>query len=291
MPEYVNGPTVLRNRTCAYCGCTLTDITATKEHVIGRRFVPKGTLANSWNLIVRVCVACNSKKSDLENDISAISMQPDVAGRFHDPSDHELRKEATRKGKKSVSRRTGKPVGLSQETITFRDELGPMQIEFTSVGPPQVDEDRAVGLALLHITGFMYWLTYEEDQEIGHFIPGVFLPLGMAMRGDWGNLVHRAFMQEVVRWDHRLVGHTAGGYFKVAIRKRGDSPCWSWALEWNCNLRLIGFFGNEDSVRSLAAELPRPEFQEFRSADGTFWRHRREVPLSAEDDQLFYLIS
>ena len=42
--------------------------------MIGRRFVPKGKLNNQWNLIVRVCIKCNNKKSDLEDDISAISM-------------------------------------------------------------------------------------------------------------------------------------------------------------------------------------------------------------------------
>ena len=34
----------LRNLTCPYCGVAIDAKTATKEHVVGRRFVPKGTL-------------------------------------------------------------------------------------------------------------------------------------------------------------------------------------------------------------------------------------------------------
>jgi hypothetical protein len=45
------------------------------------KFVPKGTLENQWNLILNACRNCNGRKADLENDISAITMQPDVLGK------------------------------------------------------------------------------------------------------------------------------------------------------------------------------------------------------------------
>lgn len=46
-----NKPIRLHNVVCPYFGATLLRESMTKEHVVGRRFVPKGTLANQWNLI------------------------------------------------------------------------------------------------------------------------------------------------------------------------------------------------------------------------------------------------
>lgn len=95
---------VLNNITCVYCNTLLDEAESTKEHTIGRRFVPKGTLARSWNLIVRACGECNGRKSDLEDDLSAVSMHPDSAG-DHARDDEILVSEATRKAAKSSSRR------------------------------------------------------------------------------------------------------------------------------------------------------------------------------------------
>ena len=92
-------PIRLANVNCPYCGRDLTDKTRTKEHVISKRFVPKGTFDGSWNLILNACRACNNAKSDLEDDISAITMQPDPFGRFADP---KLQSEAERKRRNSM---------------------------------------------------------------------------------------------------------------------------------------------------------------------------------------------
>lgn len=100
-------PLRLNNTACVYCSTPFTtDVAATKEHVIGRNFVPRGTLAGEWNLIVNACRDCNEKKARLEDDISAITMQPDIAGR-HAVDDPRLRNEATRKGKASIAKFRG----------------------------------------------------------------------------------------------------------------------------------------------------------------------------------------
>src|SRR5271154_4986865 len=100
-------PIILDNSTCVYCGTTLEADNTTREHVVGRKFVPKGTLDRQWSLIVQACRACNEAKADLEDDISAVTMQPDVLGR-HASQDDLLIRESVRKAGGSVSRWTGK---------------------------------------------------------------------------------------------------------------------------------------------------------------------------------------
>lgn len=92
----VNKPVKLKNLTCVYCSTVLSKVKSNDEHVIGRKFVPKGTLNNYWNLIVRACEVCNNKKSDLEDDISSITMQPDLNG-THIIDDETLTSDSIRK--------------------------------------------------------------------------------------------------------------------------------------------------------------------------------------------------
>ena len=46
----INRP--LKNINCAYYGVELDVKSSTKEHVIGKQFVPKGKLDGQWNLIL-----------------------------------------------------------------------------------------------------------------------------------------------------------------------------------------------------------------------------------------------
>ena len=118
-----NTAIAIANGTCVYCGIDLTQDTLSKEHVIGKHFVPKGKLQDSWNLIVNACNPCNRKKSDLEDDISAITMQPDAYDR-HGHDDEEAKSEAERKGKGSFSRYTKRLVKESRESRTVIGSLG-----------------------------------------------------------------------------------------------------------------------------------------------------------------------
>jgi hypothetical protein len=112
-----DSPILLNNVTCPYCGRSFREggVVRHKEHVIGRNFVPRGKLDGGWNLILRACEPCNGHKADLENDLSAISMQPDAVGQHYD-SDPILMSQAARKAEKSFSRRTGKPEGESRKS-------------------------------------------------------------------------------------------------------------------------------------------------------------------------------
>ena len=110
--------TKLDNECCVYCNKSFK-YDKTKEHVIGRNFVPKKTLENKWNLIFNTCNKCNNKKSDLEDDISAITMQPDLLGKY--PIDDErLYETSNRKRKKSISRKTNLSIEKSNEKKEIR---------------------------------------------------------------------------------------------------------------------------------------------------------------------------
>lgn len=273
-----NRPIVLKNTICCYCGQPLD--TPTADHVIGRRFVPKGTLNNAWNLIVQACRPCNNHKSDLEDDISAITMQPDVTGNYV-TDDPILIAEAQRKAR-STSRRTGKPVSESSATDTLHMTLGPATCSFGIIGPPQVADERAWDLAYLHLAAFFFCITYNEEHARGGFLPGAFQPLPTTPRKDWGNCLQRSFMQHTREWLPRLIGTTASDYFKIAIKRHPDRDVWSFALEWNRALRVSGFFG-EVYEPGLAWPQAIPILRDGEMVI----RMREEIPLDPTNDTLF----
>src|SRR5688500_6709853 len=89
---FIIAPNVLPNKkatklasiACCYCGRMETkEVPLTDEHVLGRRFVPKGSFASGWSLIARACEPCNNKKADLEDEISAVTLLSDL-GREHE---------------------------------------------------------------------------------------------------------------------------------------------------------------------------------------------------------------
>jgi hypothetical protein len=283
-----NKAILLDNCTCVYCGGELDNQNRTTEHVIGRRFVPKGKLENQWNLIVGACRICNNRKSELEDDLSAITMQSDAAGAFAE-DDLRLRAEAERKGRKSVSRRTGETVEESRENFKLDLPLGSlMSASVSLVAPPQPDPGRLFQLSRLHLMGFFYWMTFNPESKRGFFWPGEYVPIMQSPRGDWGNISQRAFMDAVVAWTPRVLGASADGYFKVAIRRHPTAECWSWALEWNKQYRLIGFFGNRTAADAVTGSFPPLKMFVIPQGPNEYFRVRKEVALSESEDKLFF---
>lgn len=278
----------LKNLACPYCGIELTDAVASdRDHVIGRRFVPKGVLDAQWNIVLRSCRACNSKKADLEDDVSAVAMQPDAAGE-HASTDPRLRAEASRKARKSISRRTGKPLAAGEEPLTIRGSIGSATMTFTMVGPPQIDEKRLFAMARYHIAAFFYLTSYDSSTGRGGLLPGLFYGLSAARKQDWGNAHMRWFMETTANWARRVHGIGANNFFKIESRRRSDKDdVWSWALEWNQNFRIIGFFGREDLIARLEEGTPVMVMESVDDGSGTILRYRAEVPLTDGDDQLF----
>ena len=270
----------LNNVSCAYCGIELTNDTKNREHVIGGRFVPQGKLVACWNLIINVCRTCNEIKADLEDDISAITMQPDSFGIFgHDDVLATL--DAARKSKNSYSRRTRKPVMCSQEQMKVNMPFGQgASISFQFQCPPQIDRPRLFLLARMQLMGFFYWITFQENTMQGHYWPGGFYPLIYANRSDWGNSALTTFADAVADWAPRVVAATADGFYKIIIKRHPQAACWSWAIEWNHAVRVIGFFGDDETHQILVAGLPKPEMKLISSTPDSTLRYRRETPLA-----------
>jgi hypothetical protein len=140
-------PIKLPNLTCIYCQRPFGKGERTKEHVVGRKFVPTGSFDGESNLIAWACLDCNGIKSSLENDLSAITMAPDIFGAplVDDPV---FQQEAARKGAGSISHRTGKRVVDSHEQFKVSGELMPgVGITFNMRTPPQADEARVFALS------------------------------------------------------------------------------------------------------------------------------------------------
>jgi hypothetical protein len=286
-------PILIDNATCIYCGQPFADAQAqTKEHVIGRRFVPRGSLDKQWNLIAWACSQCNGLKAALENDISAITMQPDAAGQFA-AADARLHQDAKRKGERSFSRRTGRPVGKSSEQMTFKRSLLPgVSGTLSLTCPPQMDEDRAFELAKYHVGGFFYWLTFDSMTKRGRVAEGVFAPVAVACRSDWGNAQLRGFQDFIARWPIRVHGVGGAEFFKIRIcRAPDDRLLWAWALEWNQSYRLVGFFGDEGGACKAADSLPGLVGMVVPDGNGGLIRYRRDQALASEEDRLFALPS
>ena len=282
-----NRAIVLRNATCAYCGRLFgAELPATKEHVIGRRFVPRGYFNGQWNLIVNACEGCNNDKAELEDDISAITMMPDLYGR-HAIDDHRLRADAMRKAAKSRSRRTGKPVVESREEIALKGTFGPANFTFNFVAPAQVEEARLFRLAHYQFRGFFYWITYNRESRKGGFAQGGFFPFLAVGRADWGAPRARWFMATIRGWNLRVHAIAADGFCKLLIRKSPNDDVWCWAMEWNHAYRVFGFVGDTSIVRALAASMPEQPMQVVHQTATEWIRMRTETALPDKEDTLF----
>lgn len=277
----------LRNVVCPYCGCDLSAKPATKEHVVGRRFVPRGKLNGHWNLIVNACGPCNNRKADLENDISAITLHPEH-GKAHPDYDAATTRDAQRKAANAISRRTKKPVKDSHESIKFDMPFAPnVNINFEFSSPPQIDDDRAFELARLQLAGFFNLITYQQHEERGYWWTGGYHPLMMVKRADYGNKIIVDFADAVSSWEPRILGHTAEGFYSICIRRHPVAECWSWAMEWNGSTRLIGFLGDRDAAKAIVDTLGPLQMHHQDLGNGNFVRFHTEVPLASGDDRLF----
>ncbi|MEQ9453771.1 MAG: HNH endonuclease signature motif containing protein [Phycisphaeraceae bacterium] len=301
----------LRNLSCPYCGRVFDcdSLQATVEHVIAKRFVPKGALDGSFNLLLQACEECNNQKSQFEGEVSAITLQPDVAGRLAE-QDPMLASEALRKGAGAQSSLTGKPVDQSDAefiasgereghlSINVRGPTGDLaffkgqatlSIALRFVGPPQLPGPVGVALANMHVRAFVYWLSYDPGRQLGGLISHVLVDQ-LVPRSDWGNSRMMAFQDQISRGWEQGYAHSssaARGFFRVRLQELADLPVIAWALEWNKNYRVVGYCGEEDHCKAAAGLLPDLARQVVSKEGDEQWRSRLEAPLAESDDRLF----
>lgn len=277
---------LLKNRTCPYCGVKITNQNDSKEHVIGRNFVPVGSFDNQWNLIVQSCKCCNNKKSDLEDDISALTLALCIKSN-QNLSESTIQK-IKRKIEKCVSRKTKKTIENS--IITGGASLSYIKslvIDINYKAPAQLETDRCFELARYHLMAFFYFVSFNEETMEGGFFPEGFHPAFQAPYSDWGNVEQIEFMKAVSNWQPKFLGITANGFFKIIIKKHPLVSCWSWAVEWNKSYRLLGFLGCRRTAEDIVHQIPKLQWQMLTHKQETTQYYREEVKLNDNDDTLF----
>lgn len=285
----LNAPTVLDNANCVYCATELSPTSRTKEHVVGRRFIPRGKLDGGWNLIAYACASCNKAKSRLEDELAAISMQPDADGKYA-IEDETLRSESTRKAANSFSSKTRRPIADSHETLKF-DTQHPSGalMSFSFEASAQVGADRVYELCRLQVCAFFYMLTFDRDARRGGFWRGSFMGVAHARQADWGSERLSSFAGTVEGWEPRLLStnSVADGFYKFAIRKHPTNDCWSWALEWNHSIRCVGLFGDSATCDEVEKLLARDVAQLVVDEPKRKIAYRIERALIESEDVLF----
>lgn len=281
-------PIRLQNLSCPYCRRTLdASVPSNKEHVVGRNFVPKGKMENQPQLIFIACRKCNSEKSQLEDDISVISMIPGGTSRGAE-IDEVLAGEFKRRAHKSGSRRTGRPVATSHEELLVQSRWGPATFTFRMAAPPQADSDRVYRLAQFHFDAFFYWLHFNGESRRGGFFPsGAYYNVGIFIRGNWGDAKARWFMNATAEWPLGVAITTANGYFRLIIRQ---SPCkriWACAVEWNHSIRVKKLHGDPEALQTFLETIPDAEEDWVEDDQGNPVKMTVQRELDPEEDRLF----
>jgi hypothetical protein len=160
-----------------------------------------------------------------------------------------------------------------------------MSVDFSA--PPQLQDSRVNELALLQLRAFFYFLTFDLQQRQGRWWRGKLVPVNGTMKCDFGNAIQVAFARAIADWDYRLILTTARGYFRAVIRKHPNADAWAFALEWNDQYRLVGYFGDEKSCVAEAIRLPHLVGRLFHQGDESWVAVRDDVPLLPEHDTLF----
>jgi hypothetical protein len=292
---------VKNNVQCPYCGVDLRSLRADQkmpEHVIGRRFVPKGYLSGAWNLILDACMSCNRHKARLEDTISAMSHLTLLPA---DEMPDEVRQDLQRKlgaglGKKrgAIHPATGQSVATSHTEHVFKSFFGPAEFTFSFVSPPQCLEMDSE-LAKMQVQAFFYMSCNVNAEDIqnsraftdqSRIIPRSYVhDVEILRRSDWGNPMARELVKRTRCWEARCVINTARGYFRAELRRSppDSEPAYFWAVEWNTNVRVLGVIGEPDRPNPVERDLPTPQISWVSEDTGI----RVETVLPEDEDLLF----
>ena len=266
------------NQHCLYCGShvgTDSAIASDEEHLVGRNFVPKGTMENAFNFSFRACRPCNARKAELERHVSSITLlnSPSVA------SDGIARRAAERKAVGDTHPETRAKMGeaITRQTVEF--ELGPAKISFELSGPSPAAKDFIPALAAYYVQALFALVTTPENRttENVRLLPLNQLQVfGSYPHLDWGNPQLSEIAGRAASWPCRAAIHTAGGFFRSCFR-RHKSAGWFWALEWNKSLRVVGGINHPQENNPLFGNLPALDWKPLPDGSG-FFREEQGAP-------------
>lgn len=211
------------NYCCLYCGTYVGPGSATlsnKEHLIGRNFVPSGSLDGpGFNFIFRTCLACNSRKADAERHVSSVTLF-NSPGRAEDPAVDAMAKRKASKDFHPRIKGTLVQDASTNHTITWK--LTNAKISFNVVAPPQLDTS-AVALLAFHQVQALFTLVTSTNPQVPaetRLLPSRnWHEYGSFGKGDWGNPQLRRVCDRAAEWPAKVRVIAANGYFKAVLRR------------------------------------------------------------------------
>jgi len=140
------------NQFCLYCGRFIgekSDLISNKEHLIGRDFVPRGSLTDGtqFNFIFGACKECNEHKAKYEQFISTFSLFNALAQIKND----EQTSRVLKKARDHHPVQKGTPICESSGEANMMFKGGSFSLTINSVFPPQTPPEYIKNLAFFHI--------------------------------------------------------------------------------------------------------------------------------------------
>ncbi len=281
------------NQYCLYCGRYIgpnSNINSNREHLIGRNFVPKGTLSekNSFNFIFRACEDDNHFKSELERHISSISL---FAAATQGDSSKEVEQLALHKASKDYHPdKQGIKVIDSQEKLEFSFIGNNFKLNFTVIGPPQPNQAYIKCLAFMQMQALFSLLSTPRPYNNKNLLllpDKYFYFLDYWPKSDWGNVILNYLTKAINEWEQIAIIRTAKDNFKTIIKCDPISKLWFWALEWNKSFRIAGFIGSIDLVENFIAKLPKEDIKIIQEEINYKLSLKTEIALKEDEDELF----
>lgn len=276
----------LGNQHCLYCGVYVgagADVASDKEHLINRRIAAPGMMAkpNAFNFIFRACQACNAEKAALEDHISAVTLLTSP-GR----DDPAIDAAARRKAASSIDPVQRRPIGEVRHDFSFQ---AGSNIRFGMITGAQADPRKVRTLAFRQMQGLFSLVTSKNPLRADgtRLLPAKHFGFyDVYPYRDWGNPKLIEIARRSREYESVAEITSADGFFRAALRRacNSDSASWFWALEWNQNLRSIGWIGNQADPPPLFLDLPSLIWIQVDANT----RIREETPLADEAEDLLF---
>ncbi len=278
------------NLYCLYCSelVGLGSIgESTKEHTIGRNFVPKGSFGDgtAFNFIFRACNVCNGLKADIERHVSSVTLFNSPA-RVDDPAINSI-----------AQHKASKDYHPDKKGILVQDADNKISVNFGGVfnfdivAPPQLNQEHVIQLARYHVQAIFSMITTLDPldrDKVCLLHPEKLLVFNSYSYEDWGNPELKEVAERVKDWPCYAIINTANGFFRAIMKRKGaDGDGWFWALEWNKSVRVIGAIYLPNQTPGVFQDLPDIGWSSSKTSDGEILRTRTQTPYNIDDDILF----